>query len=134
MRILIDTHIAIWAIEDNPKLSQKAREILLDESNEIFFSAASAWEVEIKHESHANEFPEGGQEFAAGCEDNGYMSLPVMLKHVYAIRTLKRPEDAPRHKDPFDRIILAQAKAENLMFLTHDSLIPDYNEPFVIFV
>lgn len=134
MRILIDTHIAIWAIEDNPRLPQKAREILMDRENEIFFSAASAWEVTIKHQNHPDTFPEDGKSFAGGCEDNGYMALPVMLKHVYAVSTLTRAEGAPRHKDPFDRMILAQAKAENLMLLTHDSLIADYNEPFVISV
>lgn len=134
MKVLIDTHIAIWAIEDNPKLSAKAKEILMDSNNEIFFSVASAWEVTIKHQNHPEVFPEDGQSFASGCEDNGYIALPVMLKHVYAVSTLKRSENAPRHKDPFDRIILAQAKSENFMFLTHDSLIADYNEPFVITV
>lgn len=134
MKILIDTHIAIWSIEDNPQLSQKAKDILLDKNNEIFFSVASAWEVTIKHNAHPEIFPESGENFADGCEDNGFIALPIMLKHVYAVSSLKRSDNAPRHKDPFDRILLAQAKSENMMFLTHDALIPDYNEPFVISV
>lgn len=69
-----------------------------------------------------------------GCEENGYLVLPVYNRHVSALETLRRSENAPSHKDPFDRIMVAQAKAENLMFLTHDSLIPYYNEPFIISV
>lgn len=134
MKILIDTHIAIWAIEDNPKLSQEAREVLLDISNDIFFSAASAWEVTIKHSTHPEIFPEDGRSFADGCMDNGYIALPITLEHVYALDTLKRPKDAPRHKDPFDRILLAQAKAENMILLTHDSMMPYYNESFIMSV
>ena len=60
--------------------------------------------------------------------------LPVLNKHVSALETLKRPKDAPKHNDPFDRIMVAQAKAEGIMFLTHDSLIPYYDEPFIISV
>jgi len=69
-----------------------------------------------------------------GCEENGYLVLPVFNRHVSALETLKRPENAPSHKDLFDRIMVAQAKAENLMFLTHDSLISYYDEPFIILV
>lgn len=60
--------------------------------------------------------------------------LPDFNKHVMALETLQRPENAPRHNDPFGRIMVAQAKAEDLMFLTHDSLIPCYEEPFIISV
>ena len=67
-----------------------------------------------------------------GCEENGYFVLPILNKHVSALETLKRLENAPRHNDPFDKIMIAQAKTEGLMFLTHDSLIPYYNEPFII--
>ena len=65
---------------------------------------------------------------------NGYLVLPILNKHVSALETLKRSENAPRHNDPFDRIMVAQAKAEGFMFLTHDSLIPYYDEPFIISV
>ena len=67
-----------------------------------------------------------------GCEENGYIVLPILNKHVSALETLKRHNDAPKHNDPFDRILIAQAKAESLMFLTHDSLIPYYDELFII--
>jgi len=83
---------------------------------------------------HPDRIRISGSLLAKGCEDNGYIALPVFNKHVSALETLKRLENAPRHNDPFDRIMVAQAKAENLMFLTHDSLIPYYGEPFIISV
>lgn len=83
---------------------------------------------------HPDRLRISGSLLERGCEDNGYLVLPVLNKHVSALETLNRPGKAPRHNDPFDRIMIAQAKAENLMFLTHDSLIPYYGEPFIISV
>lgn len=134
MKILIDTHIAIWAVLNDPKLPERAKNMLLDEANEIFYSTASVWEITIKHMLHPDRIRINGDLLAKGCEDNGYMVLPVFNKHVSALETLKRLENAPPHNDPFDRIMIAQAKAENLMFLTHDSLIPYYGEPFIMSV
>ncbi len=134
MKILIDTHIAIWAVLNDPKLPGRAKDIILDEGNEIFYSTASVWEITIKHMLHPDRLRISGSLLEKGCEDNGYLVLPVFNKHVSALETLKRPGNAPRHNDPFDRIMIAQAKAENLMFLTHDSLIPYYGEPFIISV
>ncbi len=71
---------------------------------------------------------------AEECDKHGYCVLPIENKHVSALATLKRGEDAPAHNDPFDRIMLAQAKAEDMAFVTHDSLIPFYNEDCIIFV
>lgn len=134
MKVLIDTHIAIWAVLNDPKLPGRAKDIILDEGNEIFYSTASVWEITIKHMLHPDRLRISGSLLEKGCEDNGYLVLPVLNKHVSALETLNRPGKAPRHNDPFDRIMIAQAKAENLMFLTHDSLIPYYGEPFIISV
>lgn len=132
MKILIDTHIAIWAVLNDIKLSEKAKEILLDNKNEIFYSTASVWEITIKHMLHPDKIRMNGSLLGKGCEDNGYEVLPILNKHVSALETLKRQENAPKHNDPFDRIMVAQAKAEGMMFLTHDSLIPYYMKPFII--
>lgn len=134
MRILIDTHIAIWAVMNDPKLPERAKDIILDEENEIFYSTASVWEITIKHMLHPDKLRISGSLLEKGCEDNGYLVLPIFNKHVSALETLRRPENAPRHNDPFDRIMVAQAKVENLRFLTHDSLVPYYEEPFIISV
>lgn len=134
MKVLIDTHIAIWAVLNDPKLSERAKDIILDKENEIFYSTASVWEITIKHMLHADKVRMDGKLLEKGCEENGYFVLPILNKHVSALETLKRPEDAPRHNDPFDRIMVAQTKAEDFMFLTHDTLIPYYDEPFIISV
>lgn len=134
MKILIDTHIAIWAVLNDPKLPERAKHLILDEGNEIFYSTASVWEVTIKHMLHPDKLRLDGSLLEKGCEDNGYIVLPVFNKHAVALETLKRSENAPKHNDPFDRIMIAQAKTETLMFMTHDSLIPFYEEPFIISV
>lgn len=134
MKILIDTHIAIWAVLNDPKLPKNARDIILDDENEIIYSTVSIWEVTIKHILRPDKIRISGRLLEKGCEGNGYIPLPVFNRHVLELETLKRPKDAPRHNDPFDRILLAQAKADQLMFLTHDSLIPFYCEPFIISV
>lgn len=132
MKILVDTHIAIWAVLNDPKLSGKAKEMLLDEGNEIFYSTASIWEITIKHMLHPDKMRMNGSLLERGCEENGYTVLAIFNKHVAALETLKRPENAPKHQDPFDRIMIAQAKVEGMMFLTHDGLIQYYKEPFII--
>ena len=132
MRILLDTHIAVWAVLNAPMLPDKARQMILDEENEIFYSTASVWEITIKHMLHPDKIRMSGNILEKGCEDNGYIVLPILNDHVSYLETLHRPQNAHKHNDPFDRIMVAQAKAEKLMFLTHDSLIPYYKEPFII--
>lgn len=134
MRILLDTHIAIWAVQDSEELSDEARAMILDEANEIYYSAASIWEITIKHMAHPETVLYSGKHLAEGCEANGFTSLPIFNKHTVELETLVRSKDAPPHKDPFDRMLLAQAKSEGMKFMTHDDLIPYYNEPSVISV
>ena len=132
MKILLDTHIAIWAVLDSAELPEEARSMILDEKNEIYYSVASVWEITIKHVAHPETFLYSGKHLEKGCEANGFVSLPIFNKHAAELETLVRPKDAPPHKDPFDRILLAQAKSEGMKFMTHDTLIPYYNESFVI--
>ena len=130
MKILLDTHIAIWAVLDSEELSDEARAMILDEDNEIYYSAASVWEITIKDMAHLETFLYSGKYLAEGCEANGFMSLPIFDKHSAELETLVRPKDASPHKDPFDRTLLAQAKSEGMKFMTHDGLIPYYNESY----
>ena len=132
MKVLLDTHIAVWSVLNDPRLSEKARNMILNEENEIFYSTASIWEITIKYMLHPDKIRISGNLLEKGCEDNGYIALPILNVHVSSLETLKRAPNSPRHNDPFDRIMVAQAKAENLMFLTHDSLIPYYEEPFIV--
>lgn len=134
MKVLLDTHIALWALTDDEKLSSQARKIIESEFNEIFYSTASVWEVSIKHSLHPEHMPLSGRQFSEYCQESGYEMLSIRDDHVYALESIKRMENAPKHKDPFDRIMIAQAKSDDMTFLTHDSLIPDYMESCILSV
>lgn len=134
MRVLLDTHIILWALENNSKLPEKARKIIGDERNQIYYSTASVWEIAIKHMARPDKMLIDGRAFSEKCMESGFEMLPVYDRHVYGLETLARPDNAPPHNDPFDRIMLAQAKVDELRFITHDSLIPYYNEECVLTV
>ncbi len=132
MKLLLDTHIILWAISDDAKLPDIARTLITDKTNEVFFSLASVWEVEIKHE--LGKIPVSGKTVYKWCTESGYIPLRVELEHISLLSSLVRLENTPKHNDPFDRILICQAKSEGLRFITHDSLIPDYNEECVLSV
>lgn len=135
MNYLADTHILIWAIKDDPKLSVKAREILLNKDNMIYYSFANVWEVAIKHTILKSNMTFSARRFEELCKLAGYLPLEIDFRHAYMLETLRYADNAPKkHRDPFDRLLLAQAKVENMFFITHDELIPYYNEPCVVSV
>lgn len=132
MKVLLDTHIILWALADDEKLSQKARNIILSKENEIYYSTASIWEITIKHMLHPEHMKLSGKQISNYCQEAGYQMLPIKDEHAHTLETLQREERAPKHNDPFDRIMLAQAKEERMLFITHDSLIPYYGEECVV--
>ena len=134
MNLLLDTHILIWALNNDKKLPEKARELILDEGNAIYYSTASVWEISIKHAAHPDNVEFSGKVFSAFCHEAGYLSLEIRDKHVHTLETIKRSDKAPSHHDPFDRILLAQAKSEHMYFVTHDKLITQYSEDCIIHV
>ena len=134
MRVLLDTHIALWAVADTKKLSREVIKLLESEQNEVFYSVASVWEVAIKHKLKPEQMPVSEKEFVDLCDQTGFIRLSVKVNHIYLVKTLIRPNDAPKHNDPCDRMLLAQAKYEGLKLITHDSLIPYYGESCVISV
>ena len=134
MRALLDTHILLWALTDDVRLPPVAKTIICDASNAIFHSAASSWEIAIKHALHPDRMLIGAAALLDYCREAGFQSLPVMDCHVLALETLRRPADVPRHHDPFDRIMVSQAKADDLIFITHDALIGGYEEPCILMV
>lgn len=96
---------------DSEELSDTARALILDEKNEIYYSTTSIWEITIKHMAHPETFLYSGKELEKGCKDNGFIPLAIFNKHAVEIETLVRSETAPPHKDPFDRMLLAQTKS-----------------------
>lgn len=128
MRFLLDTHIVIWAMVDSKRLSGRARSILLDSENVFYVSSASIWEVAIKHSARPDEIPVTAEQMVRFCRSSGIWELPVQFKHSQAVSSLP-----PHHNDPFDRMLVAQAREEGLSLLSHDRRLPPYGE-FVISV
>ena len=132
MKILLDTHILLWALSGDSRLPVKAEKLILDNKNEIFYSYV--WEIELKHLAHPEELSVTAEKISVYCLQAGFQSLPIKEKHIFALGNLEREEGAPPHKDPFDRILICQASTEGMLFVTHDSLIPAYKEPCIIAV
>ena len=118
MRLLLDTHIVLWALADSPRLSKKARELLTDPENECWVSSASVWEIAIK--VVLGKYPLGVPLAALeeAIEDAGFRSLDVSTRHATAIERVDVP-----HGDPFDRLLLAQCEVETLRLLTADKTL-----------
>lgn len=134
MNLLLDTHILIWALNDDSRLPSKAKDMILNGDNTIYYSCVSVWEVSIKHSSHPDNVEFTGKELSHYCREAGYNPLIIRDEHVFALETLGTADNAPPHHDPFDRLLIAQAKTENLTFVTHDSLLSNYNERCVMIV
>ena len=131
MRLLLDTHIALWAIVGDQRLPTRAADLIVDPSNMIFVSAASIWEITIKHalaRGRLNDMPVSGQAMLTHCHGAGYFLLAVSAEHAAAVAAL--PD---LHRDPFDRIIVAQALWEPLRLLTHDPMVKSYGDSFLLF-
>ncbi len=127
MQILLDTHIALWAISDDDRLPASARDRILDPHNTLRVSAISVWEIAIKHSLARHEMPLSGKQAAAWFETAGYALLPISAIHAAAT------EDLPKiHADPFDRLLVAQALTEPLRLLTHDKTIGRYSDTIIV--
>ena len=110
MKYLLDTHILFWSMSDEKKLSEDVLSVINDPENEIYFSSASVWEVVIKHSKNPENMPVNGREFMEACMKAGFITLPIRNNHVLAVDNLRRKEGEPPHNDPFDRLLIAQAK------------------------
>lgn len=122
MKALLDTHAFLWWIDGDPRLSRRARQIIADGSNQVYLSAASAWEISIKAALGRLTVAGDLEEFVTEqVTSNRFEPLPVHLRH--ALRTYSLP---PHHKDPFDRLLVAQAVTEELTLLSADPQLRKY--------
>ena len=121
MKLLLDTHILLWASD---RLSADARQLLDDPQNELYFSAASLWEIAIKRGLGRDDFQVDARVLRRGLLDNGYNEIAITSEHAVFIDSLPM-----LHKDPFDRILVAQATVEGFILLTVDSLVAQYPGP-----
>ncbi|MDP2762144.1 MAG: type II toxin-antitoxin system VapC family toxin [Sideroxyarcus sp.] len=123
MNLLLDTHLLLWAAGEPQRLSAKARTLLLDPANQLVFSAASLWEISIKNGLDRPDFNVDPRRLWRMLLVNGYRELPITSEHTVAVNDLP-----PLHKDPFDRILVAQARVEGLTLLTADKMVAKYGE------
>jgi len=124
MKLLLDTHVLLWAAGEPQRLSKQARRMIDNPDNELLFSAASLWEVAIKRGLGREDFKVDARLLRRGLLDNGYSELPIISAHVVATESLPLI-----HKDPFDRVLVAQATVEGVTLLTIDSLVSQYPGP-----
>jgi PIN domain nuclease of toxin-antitoxin system len=124
VKLLLDTQLLLWAAGEPKRLSAAARKLLNDPRNELSFSAASLWEIAIKSTMGREDFRVEPRLLRRGLLDNAYVELPVTSEHAVGIDGLP-----PLHKDPFDRLLLAQALSEGITLLTTDAQLAQYPGP-----
>src|SRR5581483_2906342 len=124
MRLLLDTHVLLWAVAASRRLPKSTRALLLDAENEVFYSAASVWEMSIKASLRRSDFKIDVEEFHASLPQAAFSELAVRSVHTVAVSKLP-----PVHRDPFDRILVAQAMLEPLVRLTNDVILTKYPAP-----
>ena len=118
MKLLLDTHVLIWCFENNRRLKGPVREAITDSNNTVFVSAASTWELSIKSALGKISIPDDLEVQRERCD---FKALSVSIQHTLALKNL--PD---HHRDPFDRLLIAQAMAESLTLVTHDPVIWSY--------
>ncbi|MDF1488992.1 type II toxin-antitoxin system VapC family toxin [Tessaracoccus caeni] len=124
MLLLLDTHLLLWAAYEPGKLSDEARRLIVDPANTLVFSAASIWEVAIKSGLGRSDFAVDANVLRRALVDNGYVELAISAAHAASVSALP-----PIHHDPFDRILLAQARAEGITLLSSDGKVGQYGSP-----
>jgi PIN domain nuclease of toxin-antitoxin system len=124
MKILIDSHLLVWLSAATAKLPLDARKLIEDKEHRLFFSSASIWELTVKHSLGKNDIPVHPRVLHAALIENGFEELPVTSAHALSVGALP-----PVHKDPFDRILVAQSIAEGMLLLTSDEILAQYDAP-----
>jgi len=123
MRLLVDTHLLLWAAARSRRLSREARQLLENPRNDVYFSAASLWEIAIKLALRRADFRVDLGRLRSVLPEMGFQELPVTGAHAERLASLP-----PLHKDPFDRMLVAQSQSEPLVLLTNDSALAPYGD------
>jgi PIN domain nuclease of toxin-antitoxin system len=121
MRLLLDTHILLWAVGMSNRLSAATRQMLETPDNEVYYSAANLWEIAIKSSSRRTDFQIDPEQLLAALPTMGLTELPITARHAAAVARLP-----PLHRDPFDRLLIAQSQVEPMILLTNDEWLVQY--------
>ena len=127
MKLLLDTHVVLWALEDSPRLPLYIRDLIQDENNEIYVSAVSLWEIAIKHKKQPTAMPYSAEKIRNYCQRAGFIFLSLSLDSI----SLYEKYDYSAHLDPFDQMLVAQSLCNNMRLLTHDEKLKLYNVGFI---
>ena len=126
MKLLLDTHVLVWWVRDNPRLGPRSRALIADGAIEVLFSCVSCWEATIK--SRTGKIEMTGSELWRSATHERFLPLGVEAAHIEALERLPR---VLRHGDPFDHLLLAQAKAEGAAIMTNDAKMAEYGIPCI---
>lgn len=126
MNLLLDTHVALWSITDSSRLPHNARELIESPRNSVWISAASVWEIAIKHGLGRGDMPVSGHDALGYFRESGYGLLPVEAEHAAEVERLPG-----LHQDPFDRILVAQAILEPMRLMSHDPIMARYTDTVI---
>ena len=124
MRLLLDTHVLLWWIADDPRIGLQSRGVLRDRSNQVLVSVVSLWELALK--AQVGKLVTNIEEVSEGLEQDGFTRLAIADSHLVALTSVPR-----HHKDPFDHLLVAQAIAEDATLMSEDRWMPSYPVPVV---
>lgn len=126
MNLLLDTHVALWAITDSERLTGRARQLIQEPTSVIWVSVVSLWEIAIKHGLGRGDMPVSSQQALSYFKAAGYRTLSLDAAHVLALQDLPA-----HHQDPFDRMLVAQALTEPMRLMTHDAMVARYSDTVI---
>lgn len=126
MNVLLDTHVALWAITDHPNLPDSARRLIESPKSSIWISSACVWEIAIKHSLGRGDMPVSGEQALNYFRAAGYGFLSIEPEHAAAVESLPK-----HHADPFDRLLIAQALVEPMRLVTHDAMVARYSDTII---
>lgn len=126
MNLLLDTHVALWAITDHPRLPQNARALIQSPKTTVWVSVASVWKIAIKHALGRGDMPVASQDAVRYFHESGYRLLAIEAEHAMTVEEL-----AAHHQDPFDRILVAQALVEPMRLMTHEAVVAQYSDTII---
>ncbi|MCR4749431.1 MAG: type II toxin-antitoxin system VapC family toxin [Lachnospiraceae bacterium] len=136
MKYLLDTHVLLWALKgvnsNGEEFTGQIKGILLDRQNIIFYSSVNIFEIEIKRIVRPQDNLPSGEEVMSFCAEAGFAPLSLRCNHTLLMKTLQRSESVKDHKDPYDWLLISQAKSEGMIFITHDSKIKQYKDKCIL--